>query len=243
MAKYWKPKPKDTLGISRNKMPQVKEKNYPEYLKYLQDNKISMRKKVVDPTKYKAIQKEFSDDGIQIAVERLMAGKIKPCLVSVDGYVIDGHHRWLAAIHLKRKLNVIKINAPVKKVLDITRKFPKTIYKQIGSNKVIANPKPFAESFISYLTEAEYEGRKVKLNDPFRNSDGKSKFSVYVRGKKGKVIKVNFGDPNMEIKRDNPASRKSFRARHNCADKTDKTTAGYWSCKMWEKGKTVSELD
>jgi len=67
---------------------------------------------------------------------------------------------------------------------------------------------------------------------------------VYVKNPKtDNVIKVNFGDPNMEIKRDDPESRKNFRARHNCDDKTDETTAGYWSCRMWEKGKTVSELD
>lgn len=92
--------------------------------------------------------------------------------------------------------------------------------------------------------EAEYEGRKVKLNDPFRLPSGsKKKFGVYVKNKKGNVIKVTFGDPNMEIKRDSPERRKSFRARHQCDTENDKTTARYWSCKMWEKGKKVSDLD
>lgn len=93
------------------------------------------------------------------------------------------------------------------------------------------------------VEEAEYQGKKVKLNDPFRNSDGGSKFSVYVRNDKGNVVKVNFGDPNMEIKRDDPESRKSFRARHSCDDPGPKWKARYWSCRMWSKGKTVSELD
>ena len=93
------------------------------------------------------------------------------------------------------------------------------------------------------LTESEYEGRKVKLNDPFRTPKGPKKFSVYVRNEKGNVVKVNFGDPNMEIKRDDPNRRKSFRSRHNCDNPGPKTKARYWSCRMWEKGKTVSELD
>ena len=88
--------------------------------------------------------------------------------------------------------------------------------------------------------EAEYQGRKVKLNNPTR-CDVK-KFKVYVRNKKGNVIKVEFGDPNMDIKRDSPERLKAFRARHNCDQKKDKTTAGYWSCKFWEKGKTVTDL-
>lgn len=93
--------------------------------------------------------------------------------------------------------------------------------------------------FSNQLTEAEYQGRDVDLNKPVRSSNGPKKFHVYVNsGKKTKdgkikVKKVNFGDPDMEIKRDDPEARKSFRARHNCDQKKDKTTAGYWSCKKW----------
>jgi hypothetical protein len=81
--------------------------------------------------------------------------------------------------------------------------------------------------------EAEYKGRKVTLNKPFYTPDGPKKRSVYVKNAKGNVVKVNFGDPNMEIKRDNPSNRKSFRARHKCSEKKDKTTPGFWSCKAW----------
>ena len=81
--------------------------------------------------------------------------------------------------------------------------------------------------------ESEYQGKKVTLNNPFRTPGGPKKFSVYVKNAKGNVVKVNFGDPNMEIKRDNPSNRKSFRARHKCSEKKDKTTPGYWSCKAW----------
>jgi hypothetical protein len=83
------------------------------------------------------------------------------------------------------------------------------------------------------IQEAEYKGRKVTLNKPFYTPDGPKKRSVYVKNAKGNVVKVNFGDPNMEIKRDNPSNRKSFRARHKCSEKKDKTTPGFWSCKAW----------
>lgn len=91
--------------------------------------------------------------------------------------------------------------------------------------------------------ESEYKGKKVTLNKPFRGNDGKKKFYVYVKNEKGNVIRLGFGDPNMEIKRDDPARRKSFRARHQCdTDPGPKYKARYWSCKFWEKGKSVTDL-
>ena len=87
---------------------------------------------------------------------------------------------------------------------------------------------------------AEYKGRKVELNNPFRLPSGsKKKFGVYVKNDKGNVIKVTFGDPNMEIKRDDPKRRAAFRSRHDCENKKDKTTAGYWSCYQWRAGEKV----
>jgi len=86
------------------------------------------------------------------------------------------------------------------------------------------------------------EAEKKTLNKPFRLKDGKKKFGVYVKNPKtGNVIMVKFGDPNMEIKRDNPARRRSFRARHKCDTAIDKTTPRYWSCKFWSK-KPVSSM-
>jgi hypothetical protein len=80
---------------------------------------------------------------------------------------------------------------------------------------------------------AEYQGKKVTLNKPFRTPDGPKKFSVYVKNDKGNVVKVNFGDPNMKIKKNIPERRKSFRARHNCDNPGPKWKARYWSCKAW----------
>jgi len=92
------------------------------------------------------------------------------------------------------------------------------------------------------ITPKIIEAKEGKtLNKPFRTPKGPKKFSVYVKNEKGNVVKVNFGDPNMEIKRDDPNRRKNFRARHNCDNPGPKTKARYWSCKMWEARKSVSD--
>ena len=92
------------------------------------------------------------------------------------------------------------------------------------------------------ITEAEYQGKKVKLNDPIRTSENPNKkFKVYV--KDGDTVKVvRFGDPNLSIKRDDPARRKNFRARHNCDNPGPKTKARYWSCFQWRAGAKVDNL-
>ena len=91
------------------------------------------------------------------------------------------------------------------------------------------------------ITEkAEYNGRPVELNNPTRGDV--KKYKVYVRNEKGNVIKVEFGQKGMEIKRDDPGRRANFRARHNCDNPGPKTKARYWSCKFWEKGKSVTDL-
>ena len=92
------------------------------------------------------------------------------------------------------------------------------------------------------LTEkAEYDGRPVELNNPTKGDI--KKYKVYVRNDKGNVVKVEFGDPNMEIKRDDPGRRANFRARHQCdTNPGPKYKARYWSCKFWETGKSVTDL-
>ncbi len=88
------------------------------------------------------------------------------------------------------------------------------------------------------VTEKDDKSGK-ELNNPTRGDV--KKYKVYVKNDKGNVVKVEFGDPNMSIKRDDPEARKAFRARHNCDQKKDKTTAGYWSCKFWST-KSVTDL-
>jgi hypothetical protein len=87
---------------------------------------------------------------------------------------------------------------------------------------------------LSFLKESkgEYQGKTVTLNKPMKGDV--AKFKVFVKNNKGNVVKVNFGDPNMTIKSHIPERKKSFRARHKCDTAKDKTTARYWSCKVWE---------
>lgn len=88
--------------------------------------------------------------------------------------------------------------------------------------------------------KADYQGKDVELDRPFRTPDGPKKFAVYVKdGDKVKIVR--FGDPDMEIRRDDEDARANFRARHSCDTATDKTTPRYWSCRMWSK-KPVSDI-
>ena len=104
-------------------------------------------------------------------------------------------------------------------------------------DKVIYRSKSLGLEIVEHVKpmifqEAEYQGRKVKLGKVQRG--GKKKFQVYVRDPKTKNIKkVNFGDPNMRIKKSSPARRRSFRARHNCDNPGPRTKARYWSCRKW----------
>ena len=81
------------------------------------------------------------------------------------------------------------------------------------------------------LTEAEYQGRNVPLGKPMKGDVKKSK--VYVRKPNGKVVKVNFGDKNLSIKKHIPGRRRNFRARHNCDNPGPRWKARYWSCRAW----------
>jgi len=122
------------------------------------------------------------------------------------------------------------------------------ILKQIIAEAIMLDEAGILDEFelnineIMPLMEAEYRGRKVQLGKPMKGDV--KKYKVYVKDKKtGNVKKVNFGDPNMEIRRDNPKARKSFRARHGCGTKraSDRTKAAYWSCRMWSR-KPVSKI-
>jgi len=89
------------------------------------------------------------------------------------------------------------------------------------------------------LAEAKHRGKNVKLGKPFRTSGGPKKFAVYVKSKTGGVKKVTFGDPGLKVKNSNKKAAKSFRARHKCSEKKDRTTAGYWSCNVGRYAKQL----
>jgi len=82
------------------------------------------------------------------------------------------------------------------------------------------------------LTEIKHHGKNVKLNSPFRTPGGPKKFAVYVKTPGGGVKKVTFGDPNLRVRNASKARAKSFRARHKCDQKKDRTKAGYWACNV-----------
>ena len=92
------------------------------------------------------------------------------------------------------------------------------------------------------ITEAEYQGKEVTLNEPFRTPGESKKFAVYTKNQSGTIVVVRFGDPNMEIRRDDPKARANFRSRHSCDDDPGpKWKARYWSCYQWREGAKVND--
>jgi hypothetical protein len=120
--------------------------------------------------------------------------------------------QWAAQQQVASSLSVPRLQLSALSLLYVTRECPVIKFK-------------------SFL-EATYQGRDVPLNKPMKGDVKKSKVYVDPDGD-GKAKKVNFGDPNMTIKKDNPARRRSFRARHNCDNPGPKDKARYWSCKAW----------
>ena len=98
---------------------------------------------------------------------------------------------------------------------------------------------PFEIENEEVLEEAKHRGKNVKLGKPFRTPGGPKKFAVYVKSKSGGIKKVSFGDPNLRVRNKNKGAAKSFRARHKCDQKKDRTTAGYWSCNVGRYAKQL----
>lgn len=97
----------------------------------------------------------------------------------------------------------------------------------------------YEEDLWEIISEAKHRGKNVKLNSPFRTPGGPKKFAVYVKTPKGTIKKVTFGDPNLRVRNANKGAAKSFRARHKCDQKKDRTTAGYWSCSVGRYAKKL----
>jgi len=140
-----------------------------------------------------------------------------------------------ANIHKKRKEG-----RPMRKKGEKGAPTPAQLKRAQGENK-LHNFKEFQlrNAWGEITEKSEYQGRPVELNNPTRGDT--KKYKVYVKNDKGNVVKVEYGDPNMSIKRDDPARRKSFRARHNCDNPGPKYKARYWSCKFWST-KSVTDL-
>ena len=108
-----------------------------------------------------------------------------------------------------------------------------------NGNEVYLDAPMYEEDIWEIITEAKHRGKNVKLNSPFRTPGGPKKFAVYVKTPGGNIKKVTFGDPNLRIKNASKARAKSFRARHKCDQKKDRTTAGYWSCSVGRYAKKL----
>jgi hypothetical protein len=106
---------------------------------------------------------------------------------------------------------------------------------QLSNGEIVSLDCPYLMTEEELLNEAEYQGKKVKVGYPMRNSGGGKKYKVYVKNPStGKIKKITFGDVHggLSAKVSNPEARRSFAARHKCKDKKDRTKAGYWACRI-----------
>ena len=176
------------------------------------------------------------DDYMKMHIDSMIKGKPKLGFGRTD----IKESLW-ANIHKKRQRIKRGSGERMRKKGEKGAPTPAQMKRAKGENTLLKFNQMELKNVWGEVTEAaEYQGRKVQLNNPTRGDV--KKFKVYVKNDKGNVVKVEFGDPNMEIKRDDPARRKSFRARHNCDNPGPKYKARYWSCKFWEKGKSVTDL-
>lgn len=106
---------------------------------------------------------------------------------------------------------------------------------QLSNGEIVSLDCPYLMTEEELLNEAEYQGKKVKVGYPMRNSGSGKKYKVYVKNPStGKIKKITFGDVHggLTAKVSNPEARRSFAARHKCKDKKDRTKAGYWACRI-----------
>ena len=128
-----RPDPKDTLGVKRKDMPQIKSEDYNLFYAYLKKNGAKFTKDTMPASELRAMQKEFSDEGImkQMRKNIKQGPNTKAVIVSSDGYIMDGHHRWLVALNTGSDLNVMRVNMPAFELYDLVNKFEKTYYKDM----------------------------------------------------------------------------------------------------------------
>jgi hypothetical protein len=162
----------------------------------------------------------------------------------------DKQRKFFATALAYKRGNISNVSDDIKNVADSMSEkelelFSKKIDREISNEKQDREIQQYydvIDDFIldiilntmdsTYINEAEYNGRKVQLNKIMRGDS--KKFKVYVKNPKtGNIVKVDFGQKGMRIKKNDPKRRKAFRARHKCDQKTDKTKPGYWACKTW----------
>jgi hypothetical protein len=203
---------------------------YTSLLSKLDPNKVKMNEEDPEPELYDSVDIELNE---HFVIETGIVG------FTDDGIVVEADETSLAILELGNfileETELMESKPGLWANIHAKRKRIKS-----GSGERMRSPNskgaPSSQDFkdaakTSEVNEAEYQGRKVPLGKPMKGDVKKSK--VYVKKPNGKVVKVNFGDKNMRIKKSNPKRRKSFRARHNCSNPGPRWKAKYWSCRAW----------
>ena len=161
-----KPAPKDTMGIERKYMPQIKTADYPEFIEYLENNGARFRSETIPAADLKAMQKEFSDAGILKQMEKNLRDgpNTKAVIASSDDYILDGHHRWLVALNTGADLNVYRVNMPAWKLYDLVNDFEKTYYKDIYDEGAPSIGVPLASGLVASIFP--HRPLKIKKSTP-----------------------------------------------------------------------------
>jgi hypothetical protein len=178
-----------------------------------------------------------------------------PTLMLKEGTVVSEHLQY----HIDNKLsltnNVFRVysesyfdlvnevrNLWEKELISLNEEDTLMVESDLGRTAIFEGETVYLDAPVfeeEEINEAEYRGRNVDLNKPFRTPGGPKKFAVYVKSPKGNVKKVTFGDPGLRVRNKNKKAAKSFRARHKCDQKKDRTTAGYWSCNVGRYAKQL----
>ena len=197
--------------------------------------------KAAEPVK---VTKQVTLDEIEGMVEKIIERRGKKyCLFAKkDKRLLGCHSTRAGAVRQERAIQArrfSKMNEELDSILDMIKKKPcEAGYEMIGTKVLRGKKVPNCVP----IGKAEYQGRKVELNKPFRLKGENKKFGVYAKNEKGNTVQVKFGDPKMDIKRDDPDKRRNFRARHNCDNPGPKYKARYWSCKMWSTSSVTDIL-
>jgi hypothetical protein len=201
--------------------------NYLNKLGYLDKEKINEAEIITEgPTKVVEIEDSETGDLIEVEIE----------YETYDGELDFVNTKVLN--NPTKQLNQSELDQAEKELISLLKSRAERDYDDYDRNdyqnsreKEYYSKFPMHYAGLKDTLEAKYQGREVPLGKPMQGDVKKSK--VYVKGPKGNVVKVNFGDPNMRIKKSNPKRRKSFRARHNCANPGPRWKARYWSCRAW----------
>jgi dephospho-CoA kinase len=208
--KIEKPDPKDTLGVKRKDMPQVKSDDYAQFIVYLKKNGATFTKETIPARELKAMQKEFSDEGIlkQMMKNIEQGPNRKAVIASSDDYILDGHHRWLVAVNTGDDLNVYRVNMPAWELYELVNKFEKTYYKDIYDETRGSIGVPLASGLVMKL----FPHRPLKIA---KSTPGKLNYNEVSQSQDSIGAQINF--PGFEKTKVKP------KPKYNPVPKKDKS--------------------